>query len=57
MTTYDFYNELIGLQSELFRFAMMLTSNREDAEDLTQDTLLRALIFQKQFNESTNLQA
>ncbi len=53
----NFYNELIALQSALNHFAMKLTSNREDAEDLTQDTFLKAIAFQDQFEKSTNLRA
>ncbi len=53
----NFNNELIALQSALNRFAMSLTSNREDAEDLMQDTFLRAIAFQAQFERSTNLRA
>ncbi len=57
MKTFDFSDELVALQTALNHFALKLTSNREDAEDLTQDTFLKAIAFQKQFEESTNLRA
>lgn len=33
----------MGLQENLLNFAYMLTSNREEAKDLLQDTTLKAL--------------
>ena len=39
----DFKNRLLGLQDNLLNFAYMLTSNREEAKDLLQDTTLKAL--------------
>ena len=38
-----FKNRLIGLQGNLLNFAYQLTANREQAEDLLQDTTLKAL--------------
>ncbi len=57
METFNFYNELVSLQGPLNRFAMRLTSDYDDAKDLTQDTFLKALAFREQFADSTNLQA
>ena len=39
----SFKNRLVGLQGNLLSFAYQLTSNREQAEDLLQDTTLKAL--------------
>ncbi len=44
----------MSLQSNLFNFAMMLTSNRDDANDLLQDTTLKALDNQEKFADGTN---
>lgn len=44
----------MSLQANLFNFAMMLTSNREDANDLLQDTTLKALDNQEKFADGTN---
>ena len=49
--------ELVALQSSLERFAMRLTSNYDDAMDLVQDTLLKALIYQNKYRQGTNLKA
>ena len=43
VNTDDFKNRLLGLQDNLLNFAYMLTSNREEAKDLLQDTTLKAL--------------
>ena len=53
----EFNNELIKLEDLLIRFAQKLTSNREDANDLLQDTFLKALMYRNQFEDSTNLKA
>ena len=57
MTTSEFSNQLIGLEDKLNRFALRLTSDRDDAKDLLQDTFLKALAYQEQFEDSTNLKA
>ncbi|NJK86605.1 MAG: RNA polymerase sigma factor [Bacteroidales bacterium] len=52
MTTVEFSNQLIGLEDNLKRFAMILTLNDEDANDLVQDTFLRALNYRDRYMES-----
>lgn len=42
------------MQSNLFSFALKLTSNKEEAEDLVQDTTLKALHNEAKFVENTN---
>lgn len=54
MTNLEFNSRLLGMQSKLHRFAMTLTSDREKAPDLVQDTILKALINKDQFVEFTN---
>lgn len=46
--------ELTKMQDNLFNFAMMLTSNRDDAYDLLQDTSLKVLANEDKFAENTN---
>lgn len=41
MTTLDFRQDLLPLKDKIFRLALRITLNPQDAEDLTQDTLLR----------------
>ena len=44
----------MDLQSNMYNFALMLTSNRDDAQDLLQDTTLKALDNQDKYAENTN---
>lgn len=54
MGTEKFQNELMKLQGNLLNFAYMLTSNRDDAYDLLQDTTLKALDNSDKYVENTN---
>ncbi len=49
-----FQTNLMNLQSNLLNFAYMLTSNRDDAYDLLQDTTLKALNNQDKYTDNTN---
>lgn len=57
MTTVDFNYKLTGMQQHLEYFARKLTNNDDDAQDLLQETFLKALTFKDKFVESTNLKA
>lgn len=46
--------QLIDLQDNMFNFAYILTSNREEAKDLLQDTTLKVLDNQDKFTDNTN---
>lgn len=52
-----FGTEVLGYLDPLFATAMRLTRNRSDAEDLVQDTVVKALRFQDRFVRGTNLRA
>ncbi|MEI7676304.1 MAG: RNA polymerase sigma factor [Bacteroidales bacterium] len=54
MNTINFTERLMGLQDNLKNFAYQLTANREDAEDLLQDTTLKALDNQEKYLENVN---
>jgi len=54
MNTLLFQKKLLAMQESLFSFALKLTENREDAQDLFQDTILRALNNQDKFVYNTN---
>ncbi len=54
MTTSTFQANILKLQDNLFNFAMMLTSNRENAFDLVQDTTLKVLDNEDKYTEGTN---
>ena len=49
--------ELVALQSRLEKYAMSLTSDYDDAQDLVQETLLKALTYQNKYQKNTNLRA
>jgi RNA polymerase sigma factor (sigma-70 family) len=57
MTSIQFNNRLLGLQDKLLYFALSLTSNDEDAHDLLQETILKALTYRNQFVANTNFKA
>ena len=50
----SFINKLLGLQSNLMNFAYQLTSNREAAEDLVQDTTLKVLDNEEKYVDNVN---
>ena len=52
-----FGSEVLGYLEPLYATAMRLTRNRADAEDLVQDTVVRALRFRDRFEPGTNLRA
>ena len=54
MASNNFQNRLLALQSNLLNFAYMLTSNRDDAYDLLQDTTLKALDNEEKYADNTN---
>ncbi|MCD7901193.1 MAG: RNA polymerase sigma factor [Bacteroides sp.] len=50
----SFRKNLVGVQDELFRFAFKLTANREEANDLLQETSLKALDNEDKYMPDTN---
>lgn len=54
MSSKDFQKQLIGLQAHLLNFAYKLTSNREDANDLLQETSLKVLDNENNYVENHN---
>ena len=57
MTAIEFNNTLISFEDSLERFALSLTSNRNEAKDLLQETYLKALTHRDKFEEFTNMKA
>ena len=49
--------EVLGHLETLYATALRLTRNRADAEDLVQDTIVKALRFSEKFERGTNLRA
>ncbi|HHT23716.1 MAG TPA: RNA polymerase sigma factor [Bacteroidales bacterium] len=54
MKDLQFEKELLALQSNMLNFAFSLTLNREDAEDLLQETTLKVLDNQDKFKDNVN---
>ena len=54
MANKEFEAKLMSLQSNLLNFAFMLTSNRDNAYDLLQDTTLKALDNESKYVDNTN---
>ena len=54
MANKEFEAKLMSLQSNLLNFAFMLTSNRDNAYDLLQDTTLKALDNEDKYTDNTN---
>lgn len=54
MTSSEFKSKILGIQPNLYNFAYMLTSNRDDAYDLVQDTTLKALSNEDKYIENVN---
>lgn len=54
MKRLSFRKELVGVQEELLRFAYKLTTDREQANDLLQETSLKALDNEDKYTSDTN---
>ena len=57
MTAIEFNHKVISLKDSLKYFAISLTSNYNDADDLLQDTFLKALTNKDKFDPATNMKA
>lgn len=57
MTQHEFTSNLIDMKGNLQRFAMSLTSDRDTALDLVQDTYVKAITYKDKFVDYTNLKA
>lgn len=57
MSTLEFQTAVIDIQSYLKSFAMTFTRNEEDANDLTQETIMKALRYKDKYTPQTNFKA
>lgn len=57
MTAIEFNQQLVNQRTPLKNFAYSLTSNTEEAQDLVQETFLKALKYRDKFADATNLKA
>lgn len=54
MNALQFQKKLLSMQENMMNFALMLTANRDDAQDLLQDTTLKVLDNQEKFVDNIN---
>lgn len=57
MSKEEFENELISLKSVLYRFALSLSRDKDDAEDLLQDTMFKTLTHREKFKMNKNFKS
>jgi len=57
MSTIQFNQKLLSLEHNLKYYAISLTSDRDRASDLLQETMLKALTYSDKFSEDTNFKA
>jgi RNA polymerase sigma-70 factor (ECF subfamily) len=57
MTSIEFNNYVVMMQQKLRAFAYSLTMDRDDAQDLVQDTILKAFTYREKFVDQSNLAA
>jgi RNA polymerase sigma factor (sigma-70 family) len=57
MTPKEFSDQIVKLSKALKPFAMRLTKDQDDANDLMQDTLLKGFTNSDKFTDGTNLKA
>lgn len=57
MGTQEFNSAVTTFSNPLKYFALNLTRNDEDAQDLLQDTFLKAMVYKDKFTDATNLKA
>lgn len=57
MSALEFQQQLLGLRQQLYYFALSLTKDRDDALDLLQESLIRALTYRDKFRDNTNFKA
>lgn len=54
MNALQFQKKLLSMQENMMNFALMLTANRDDAQDLMQDITLKVLDNQEKFVDNIN---
>ncbi len=54
MNSVLFQREILEMQANMYNFAMTLTANKDDAQDLLQETTLKVLNNQRKYIDDTN---
>lgn len=53
----NYQDDIVSHSKVLYSFAYKLTKNKEDTQDLVQDTILKAILKESNFKKGTNLKA
>lgn len=57
MKEISFQNDILPLKNELFRMALRITMNREEAEDVVQETMMKVWNRRDQWNQIDSIEA
>ena len=55
MNVINFNTEICGCRNLLMQSALQFTNNHEDADDLVQETMIKAIRYEHKFEQGTNL--
>ena len=57
MKTISFQSDILPLKNELFRMALRITQNREEAEDVVQETMIKVWNRREQWSQLESIEA
>ena len=57
MKTISFHSDILPLKNELFRMAFRITQNREEAEDVVQETMIKVWNRREQWSQLDSIEA
>lgn len=57
MKTVSFQSDILPLKNELFRMALRITQNREEAEDVVQETMIKVWNRREQWSQLESIEA
>ena len=57
MKTISFQSDILPLKNELFRMALRITQNREEAEDVVQETMMKVWNRRDQWSQLDSIEA
>ena len=57
MKEINFRNDILPLKNKLFRLALRITLNREEAEDIVQDTMIKVWNSRERWQELDSIEA
>ena len=57
MKTMDFRTDVLPLKDKIFRLALRITLDRQEAEDITQETLIKVWEKRDEWHQIQNMEA